>query len=125
MVSFVFGFALCLFGFAFCVFRVTQIILNVGGWQNRDRQCKMGQCPQRAAWRVQTEWEEKISRREAQPWGRLLERLWKFCPLGFYGSEEEAKLSLIWSGESSAYAGGGPLGLWKLSSNSFLDRVKK
>lgn len=96
-----------------------------GGRTNRDRQCKMGQCSQRAAWRVQTGWEEKISRREAQPQGRLLERLWKFCAWGFYGSAEEAKLSLIWSGESPVCAGGGPLGLWKLSSNSFLDRVKK
>lgn len=93
-----------MFGPAFWVFSL------YWGWdgaeQTRDRKCKMGQCPQWAAWRVQTGWEENISRREAQPQGRLLGRLWKFCLWGFYGSAaEEVKLSLIWSGESPEQEG--------------------
>lgn len=95
-----------------------------GGRANRDRKCKMGQCPQQAARRVQTGWDEKTYRRESQPQSRLLGRLWKFCLWGFYGSAEEAKLSLIWSGESPELEGDH----WASGSspsNIFLDRVKK
>lgn len=87
-----------------------------GDRANSDRQHKRGQWPRRAEWRVQTGWEEKTSRREAQPRGRSSGRLWKLCPQGFYGLAEEAKLSPIWSGESPVCVGEGSLGLWKLPS---------
>lgn len=44
---------------------------------------------------------------------------------GFMAQPEEAKISPIWFGKSSACAGGGSLGLWKLPSNTFLGKVKK